>query len=62
MNIRTPKDVGLSIIHEGELNWSNFNNLMEREKGYVSTNIDRAVTTCQIIVKSDMSKISIDWI
>jgi hypothetical protein len=62
LNIRTPKDVGLSIIHEGELNWSNFNNLMEREKGYVSTNIDRAVTTCQIIVKSDMSKISIDWI
>lgn len=62
LNIRTPKDVGLSIIHEGELNWSNFNNLMEREKGYVSTNIDRAVTTCQINVKSDMSKISIDWI
>jgi hypothetical protein len=35
---------------------------MEWEKGYVSTNIDRAVTTCQINVKSDMSKISIDWI
>jgi len=62
LNIRAPKDVGLSIVHEGELNWSNFNNLVEREKGYVSNNIDRAVTTCQINVKSDMSKISIDWI
>lgn len=62
LNIRAPKDVALSILHEGELNWSNFNNLMEREKGFVSTNIDKAVTTCQINVKSDMSKISIDWI
>ena len=62
LNIRVPKDVGISIVHEGELNWSNFNNLMERERGYVSTNIDRAISTCQINVKSDMSKISIDWI
>jgi hypothetical protein len=62
LNIRAPKNVGLSIVHEGELNWSNFNNLMEREKGYVSNNIDKAATTCQINVKSDMSKISIDWI
>ncbi|MFZ2830816.1 MAG: hypothetical protein WAZ22_09260, partial [Mesotoga infera] len=62
LNIRVPKDVGISIVHEGELNWSNFNNLMERERGYVSTNIDRASSTCQINVKSDMSKISIDWI
>jgi len=62
LNIRAPKDVGIMIVHEGELNWSNFNNLMEREKGYVSTNIDRVKTTCQINIKSDMSKISIDWI
>lgn len=62
LNVRAPKDVGISILHEGELNWSNFNNLMERDRGFVSTNIDRASTTCQINIKSDMSKISIDWI
>lgn len=62
LNIRIPKDVGIVISHDGELNWSNFNDLIEREMGYVSRNIDSAKFTCQLFVKSDMSKLSIEWI
>ncbi len=62
VNFRVPKTVGLIIVHEGDLNWRDFEGLVERDKGYASDNLDEAITTCQIFIKSDMSKISVDWI
>ncbi|AKI97486.1 hypothetical protein [Kosmotoga pacifica] len=62
LNLRVPKDVGLTIVHQGELNWNNFDELIYREDGYISRNIETAKSVCQVFIKSEMSKLSIDWI
>lgn len=62
LNLRVPRDVGVTIVHEGELNWSSFEELIPREEEYVSRNIEHAKVTCQLFIKSDMSKISFEWL
>jgi len=62
VNFRVPKTVGLIIVHEGDLNWRDFEGLVAHDRGYASDNLDEAITTCQVFIKSDMSKISVDWI
>jgi len=62
LNLRVPRDVGITIVHQGELNWNSFDELVYREDGYVSRNIENAKKVCQVFIKSEMSKLSIDWI
>ncbi|MFO7882081.1 MAG: hypothetical protein R6U52_06045 [Kosmotogaceae bacterium] len=62
LTLRVPSEVSVTIHHEGELNWSNFDNMIPREDSYVSKNISTAQHNCQLFIKSDMSKLSIEWI
>lgn len=62
LNLRVPREVGVIIVHQGELNWNSFDELVYRENGYVSRNIETAKKVCQLFIKSEMSKLSIDWI
>jgi hypothetical protein len=62
LTLRVPSEVSVAIHHQGELNWSNFDNMIPREDSYVSKNISTAEHNCQLFIKSDMSKLAIEWI
>jgi len=57
-----PKNVGIMLKYHGDLSWRTFYDLEYKDGVYVSQNYSTAFATAEIYIRSDLARITFQWI